>query len=465
MAGDYLTKRILSLSWPIIVTQLLNMLYNLADAFWIGNMEGAASVAAIQISWPVFGVIIAIGFGFSAAAVALISQYSGAGLDERAGHTASQITGIMLILSICFGLLGFALTPYLISLLGAEAEVTEKAIDYIRIIFLGLPFIFLTMSCDGIFRGRSRMVLSMSILGTSVLLNIILDPFFIGGYSFIPAMGISGAAIATIISYIPPAVISLWMLSSGRIGIRIKSREMKPEVSETKRVMRIGLPAIIGHGGSAIGFFLLMYVVALVPNSTVALAGYGIGDRLMSMITMFSTGIAAACTTMVGEALGREDIEQAERTVRSSLELAFSISCFLALFAFLFRSQLVGFFIKDSRVIAEGSSFISLFAFGMPFFAVFSIANGAFAGSGHNVPAMMTELARLIVIRVPLSYALGIALGMGSEGIWLGMAISNVAAAVMGVVLLGTDGWKKKVIEPIETMGEVYEEARERSPP
>ncbi len=453
MVEESLSKKILSLSWPILVTQLLNMLYNLADAFWIGNMEGAASVAAIQISWPVFGVIIAVGFGFSAAAVALISQYSGAAMDDRAGYAASQIIGVMLLLSLCFALLGFFSTPFLISLLGAEEVVTERAIEYISIIFLGLPFIFLTMSCDGIFRGRSRMVLSMSIMGASVIINIILDPLFIAGYSFIPAMGISGAAIATVISYIPPTLISLWILNSGRTGIRIKSREMKPDPTETKKILRIGLPAIIGHGGSSIGFFLMMYIVAMVPESTIALAGYGIGDRLMSMITMFSVGIAAACTTMVGEALGREDVGYAEKVVKRSLEIAFSISCILALVAFLFRFEFVGFFIRDEAVIKEGSSFIALFAFGMPFFTVFSIANGAFAGSGHNVPAMMTELARLIFVRVPLSYGLGIFMGIGSNGIWLGMAMSNVVAALMGVALLSTDGWKKKVIEP-----QVYEE-------
>jgi putative MATE family efflux protein len=465
MPRDDLTRRILSLSWPIIVTQLLNMFYNLTDAFWIGNLEGKASVAAIQVSGPVFGVIVSIGFGFSSAAVALISQYTGARLDEKAGYTASQVIGVMLILSVLLSFTGILLTPFMISLLGVEEAVAKGAIDYIRIIFLGMPLIFLTMSCDGIFRGRSRMVLSMSIMSVSVVINIILDPLFISGYSILPAMGISGAAIATVISYLFPAVVSLLILRSGRVGIGIKREEMRPDMAQTKRIVRIGLPAMIGHGGSSIGFFILMYVVALVPNSTVALAGYGIGDRLMSMITMFSTGIGAAGTTLTGEALGREDIKGAEKTVRRALELAFSISCALALLAFAFRSQFVGLFINDNTVIDEGSSFIALFAFGMPFFAIFSIANGAFAGSGHNVPAMTTELARLIAVRVPLSYVLGISLGMGSRGIWLGMSISNVVAAVMGMILLGTDGWKKKVIEHAGAVDEVYEEALERSPP
>jgi putative MATE family efflux protein len=465
MAGDDLTKRIFSLSWPIVITQMLNMFYNLTDAFWIGNLEGTAAVAAIQISGPVYGMIVAIGFGFSSAAVALISQYTGARLDERASHTSSQIIGTTFLFSLLLAVIGYLLTPYLVAFLNVEAAVSIKSIAYIRIIFLGLPLMFMTMVCDGIFRGRSRMILSMVIMSVSVIINIVLDPLFIEGYSFFPALGISGAAIATVISYAFSAMISLWILHSGRMGVKVDMAEMKPKGMEVRGIMRIGLPAMIGQGGSSMGFFFLMYVIALVPNATVALAGYGIGDRLMSMITMLSTGIGAACTTMVGEALGREDVSYAEKTVRRALELAFSLSCLLALVAVVFRSQFVGAFINDAAAIEEGSSFIALFAFGMPFFAVFSIANGAFAGSGHNVPAMVTELARLIAIRVPLSYALGIALGMGSEGIWLGMAVSNVAAAVMGVILLGTDGWKKRVIEPIETMGEVYEEARERSPP
>jgi len=445
---DDLTKRILSLSWPIIVTQLFNMLYNLIDAFWIGNLEGTAAVAAIQISWPIFGMIISIGFGFSFAAVALIAQYTGAKLDDRASYVSSQIIGTTFIFSLILSVAGYLFTPSLIGFLKVEEAVALKSMEYVRIIILGIPFIFVTIACDGIYRGRSRMVLSMSIMSLSAIINIILDPLFIEGYGFFPALGISGAAVATIISYIFSAVISLWLLHSGRIGVKTALSDMKPERKEVSRIMRIGLPAMVGHGGSSIGFFLLMYIIALVPDATVALAGYGIGDRLMSMITMFSMGIGAACTTMVGEALGREDKGYAERVVKRSLEISFIISSLLALVAVALRFQFVGTFIKDAAAIAEGSSFIALFAIGMPFFAIFSIANGAFAGSGHNVPAMITELARLIALRIPLSYALGIAFGMGAGGIWVGMAISNVIAALIGVMLLSTDGWKEKVIEP-----------------
>lgn len=437
-------KQILILAWPVMITQLLNLLYNLFDAFWLGNLEGVTTIAAIQISWPVFGMLIAIGYGFSTAAVSLVSQYNGANLKNNANFFASQVISITFLISLPLAVIGYLATPTLVYSLGVEQMVAQEAIKYIKIIFLGFPFILITICADGIFRGNRQMVLSMIIIGVSVLLNIVLDPLFIEGYYFFPEMGISGAAVATIIAYAFSSFLFILFLSLGKGGIRISPIQMIPDIKKIKKILKIGVPASIGYGGSSLGFFFLMYIIAMVPNATTALAAYGIGDRLMYMVLIISLGISAASSTLVGEALGENSIEKAKKVVRKALTTTFIITTLFAIFTVIFRAELIGLFLKEEAVILEGSLYIIIFSIGMPFFAIFNIVDGVFAGSGHNTPTMICEILRLILIRIPLSY---IFLELGSKGIWISMTISNIIAALLGLALLSTDIWKNKVID------------------
>jgi len=157
MFRDETLKQIFLLAWPVMITQILNLLYNLFDAFWLGNLEGATTVAAIQISWPVFGMLIAVGYGFSTAAVSLVSQYNGADMKENVNLVSSQIILITFLISLPLAIIGYLATPTLVYSLGVESLVAEEAIKYIKIIFLGFPFIFITISADGIFRGNRQM--------------------------------------------------------------------------------------------------------------------------------------------------------------------------------------------------------------------------------------------------------------------------------------------------------------------
>lgn len=447
MFRDETLKQILLLAWPVMITQILNLLYNLFDAFWLGNLEGATTVAAIQISWPIFGMLIAVGYGFSTAAVSLVSQYNGADMKENINFVSSQIILITFLISLPLAIIGYLATPTLVYSLGVDPLVAEEAIKYIKIIFLGLPFIFITICADGIFRGNRQMVLSMVIIGISVLLNILLDPFFIEGYYFFPRLGISGAAIATIIAYAFSSFLFLLYLFLGRRGIKISIRYMVPNLKKITKILKIGVPASIGYGGSSLGFFFLMYIIAMVPNATIALAAYGIGDRLMYMILIISLGIAAASSTLVGEALGENSIEKAKKIVRKALTTSFIMTILFVIVTAIFRTELIGLFLYDEAVILEGSLYIIIFSIGMPFFAIFNIVDGVFAGSGHNIPMMICEIMRLILLRIPLSYILGISLGLGSKGIWISMTISNIIAALLGLALLSSDIWKNRVID------------------
>jgi len=157
--------------------------------------------------------------------------------------------------------------------------------------------------------------------------------------------------------------------------------------------------------------------------------------------------LGVGVSTILGQSLGAGNIKRAEDVVKRGMVVMFLILVVAAFFLFLARRQAIQFFIDNTDVITEGSNFIRIFVFGMPFFGVFRAVNASFMGSGHNVPTMVIELTRLWGLRVPLAYVFGFVLGWNSTGVWFGMGLSNVLGAAFGLALFKTGIWKKKVIK------------------
>ena len=451
-------RTMVRLGWPGMVMGLLQTLYNLADAFWIGHLppeESGPSVAAIQISWPVVWLLISFIAGYSGAAgSALISQYTGAKRSEEANLACGQIFSLSFLSGLLIGATGFLLSPYILPLLVRAGEVTEIAIVYIRIIFLGMPFLFTPYLFYFTLAAYGDTVTPMLVNGAGVLLNITLDPFLIFGLGPLPKLGVFGAALATVIAQGFASIAALTILFRRRRGLKLSLPALRLRLSWVKKILRIGVPAAVGQSGTALGFVLLMAIIGRVPNPTVALAAYGIGDRIFSLLFIAVEGLGVGLMTILGQSLGAELPKRAGEVVRKGTMTMFLILVVEAAVIWLARRPLMEFFIPGREdVIAEGVRFITVFVAAMPFFGVFAAVNSIFRGSGHNVPTMILEIARLWALRLPLSYLFAFPLGFGSTGVWVGMAISNFLSALMAVALLSTGIWKRKVIEKAPAAG------------
>ncbi len=462
-----IARTLFTLGWPVMLTQFLHMAYSLADTFWLGHLggdEGMRAVATIQISWPAIMVLLSLGVGLGMAGVALISQYKGADMTREANKSAGQVISSMLIFSSIVAVIGYFSSPFIIGLLEVDEEIAQGAILYIRIIFLGLPLEFIAFGTESIFRAYGDTITPMKVIGVAVIFNMVLDPLMIFGVSIFPKMGIMGAAVATLISYGLAGFVGLYLLFSGRYGIRIRARYLIPIKKEVVRIIEIGLPASIAQAGLWIGFFLLMYVIAMLPDSTLILASYGIGDRIISIVFVVIWGLGAACATMVGQTLGADRIQRAREVIRSTILISFSLLSLISLTIYIFRYRAIAVFIDDPEVVKEGALFLSILVVGIPFFGIFHSVNSTFQGSGHNVPVMVAEIARLLVLRLPLCYLLGVHLGWGPTGIWVGMAVSNLAAAFIGLALLATGIWKTRIIDEKHLAGERDPDPGENGP-
>ncbi|GAJ07640.1 unnamed protein product, partial [marine sediment metagenome] len=207
-------KTILHLSLPIIIAHLFQTLYNLADAFWLGKV-GKTALAAPTITFPIIFVIIAVASGLAVGGTTLLAQYKGAKDDAKVNETATNTFVLIGILSIMLSVIGYIFSPHLLNLLQTPKDAYIETLNYMRIMFVGIPFIFGFFVYRGIMQGYGDTVTPMKVSGFSVVLNIILDPLLIFGWGPFPKLGVVGAGIATVFSQFLSSVIGIVFLVSG----------------------------------------------------------------------------------------------------------------------------------------------------------------------------------------------------------------------------------------------------------
>ena len=432
------------LAWPIILGNIINISYNLVDTFWLGKL-GKASLAAPTVSWPLIMLFYSIGMGFSFAGITLVSQYVGAGEYRLASRSAGHLLGFMLFLSLILSGTGFSLSPIILRLMGVPQDVLPLAINYISVIFAGIPIAFLGFGFNAILSGIGD-TRTPTILGAvSSGINVILDPLFIFGWYGFPELGVVGAAVATVISRAVLSVIGLVLLARGFRGLKLYPRDLVFESWWLKKVVVIGTPISIQQSANSLGFVVMMGLVSRL--GTAVIATYGIGIRIIDIIQAFTWGIMRATSVMIGQNIGAEKYDRAEKIAYENMKLMFTILSLGALLIFLFRAQLFQVFINDPQVIEEGSRFLAIFLPSIPFFGIFFIVGAVARGSGHNLAFTIISIIRLWALRIGLTYVFSILMGMGSTGVWVAMTISNIGAGLLALAWVRMGTWKKRVIE------------------
>ncbi len=439
------------LAWPLMISSLLHYMYNMADTFWVGHLptvENASAVAGLQIAGPVIFFLVAFAFGFNSGGLALVSQYMGAHRKDEANTAAAQTLSLSMVFGFIVMIAGVIFSPVLLRLLTSDPDVARAGTIYTRIIFIGMPFEFVAAAYAQVMAAYGDTITPMLVNTVTVVANIVLDPFMIFGWGPFARMTVAGAAWATIICQALAAVISLAVLFRGRRGFRVGPRDLLPDWQWYRRILRIGLPSSIGTSGTSFGFLVLTGIIGRLPNATIALSAYGIGDRFINICFIAIDGLSLAISTMVGHALGGDLRKRANSVVWTGTTLMFALLLGEGVVLWILAPWLFRAFIPSQpAIISEGILFMMIFLPSMPFFGVVSGVQAAFQGAGHNTPPMIMQLVRLWGLRVPLSWLFGYALHMGSRGVWIGMLVSNILAAILAVIFLATIDWHRKVIE------------------
>ncbi len=431
-------KPLMRIALPLMAGNLVQTLYNLTDAFFLGKL-GKAELSAPTIAFPIIFFLILFGIGLSMAGTTLIAQSHGKGSRERVDFYLGQSTTILLVTAVLIALVGIFLSGPLLMLLQTPANVFDFTRDYMLIVFAGLPFMFGFIVMQSAMQGIGRTVVPLVIQVITVALNIGLDPLFIYGIGIFPSWGVQGAATATVIARAIGSFLAFYILLQGRYGMQLKLQNMRPKLQSVRLFLKIGLPSSFGQAVSALGFTVLQGLV----NSfgTAVIAAFGVGNRLIGMFNMPAMGISRATTSLVGQRLGAKDPEGARQVVIISICVIQAFLLPAMTLTFFFGSSFIRFFVDDPQTMHYGAQLFRVVAPSVVLFGFFHATVGAFQGAGDTKPVMYLNIARLWALRLPVAYGLAYVVGIGPGSIWWAMFVSNMVTAVIGLYYFHTDRW------------------------
>ncbi len=447
MTEGAIGPRLARLAWPLVAGNLLQTAYNLADMFWVGRV-GSNAVAAVSLMFPTAWLFVSTAMGITAAAVALVSQYIGADRERR----AEQVVGQTVILAVAGGLFlaafGWSIRYPLIDLLGAEGPVYWQALAYAEVMFVTIPFTFLFFAFRAVLRGAGDTRTAMWLVLVSAGLNVLIDPFLILGWAGLPALGVRGAAIATLISRVVAAGVGVAILVHGGWGIRLRFGDLRPETDLLRKLIDVGYPSTLDGLARSLAAVTMVGLVA--RFGTVPTAAYGIVLRYQSISWTVSGAVGQATATGVGQNLGAGSLDRSRHVTRTGVIGTMAVLAAASATVFVFPEAAMGVFIDDPAVIAEGTTIFTIVAPFWAFFGGLMVIQGSFRGAGRTRVAFVLSMFSRWVVRIPGAAVLAFLLGWGSVGLYWGMAASAFLSFIVGTIWFLTRGWSEAVIEEDE---------------
>ncbi|WP_435358890.1 MATE family efflux transporter [Haloarchaeobius sp. DFWS5] len=445
-----ITKPLVYLALPIVITNLLQTAYNLADTFWLAQVSEEA-LAAITFGFPMVFLLISLGMGLSVAGSVLVAQHTGAGEEHEAEYAASQTVMFAFVASTILGLSGFLVVEDVLSLLGAEGQVLLKATEYMEVIALGMPFLFGFFVFISLMRGYGDTVTPMQVMFGTVVLNVVIDPVFIFAWGPIPEAfsGVRGAAIATIISRFVATAVGLSIMFAGTRGVQIRLSQMRPDFTFFKKMVGIGLPASIEGTGRSVSVNLMLIVVAIFSDGFVA--AFGVGIRIFSVIFLPAIAVGQGVETMVGQNIGAGKPDRAQRTADTAAVGMFGALSVLAVVVFAFTEPIVTPLSPNAEVTDIAVTFLRFVAPTFGFIGVMRAYSGAFRGSGKTMVSAAISITMLGIIRLPIAYVLSrsmdpfaswLPFATGQAGIWTSFVVSNIAGALIAFAWFRRGSWR-----------------------
>ncbi len=429
-----LPTTIVRLALPAVASMLLMTLFATADAFWVGRFIGPAGLAAVSTSMFWIWVTIAAAELVSVGLTAVAARRHGEGAAERAAAAVGDALLLALALGTMFAVFGPLALGRAFALMNTPAEVTALGYRYLGMYLLGAPLIFGYFAVDAAFRSSGDTRTPFLLLAGSVTVALVLDPLLILGLGPFPALGISGAAVATIVTRGSVFALGLWLLRRRRM-LRFDGFSWRT----VGAVARIGLPtALTGIS------FSLIYVLLTRSTSvfgTPALAALGIGHRVESWSYMFGVGLGAATAAIVGQNLGANLVERARRTGWISVGFAAVVTTIAAFFMLVASEPLAALFTTDPDVVAEGARYLRIAALSTIFIGAELVLEGALGGAGNTVPPMIASVS-ITMLRLPLAaWAAPI---WGTSGIWWVIALTAIARGVAMMALWRWGRWARR---------------------
>lgn len=427
--GERSVGRLLwSFSLPALVGMGVQATYNIVDTAFVGRL-GHEAIAALTLVWPVQLVMLALSVGVGVGANSLIARRLGAGDEREANHAGAQAILLALLSALAMMFVLLTWTDPVLRAIGARPDTLSPARIYIRTIVWFAPLVFFPMVANNLIRAEGNPLRSMVVMVISALTNIALDPLFIFGFGPVPALGVQGAAVATVIASGVSFVLYATYFAGPRSGYHFRPRDFLPWPRLWGRIYAVGAPSMtIQLSGS---------VVATVANSIIAgfgsmpLAAYGVAFRLFSFAFMPCIGISQGVLPLAGYNFGAGRLDRVREVVLKGALAAGAITTVFSLLFIAFPGIFVSVFNREPGFLRIATHGLRIASLGFAPVGIAVVLTAFFQAIGRAVPAMLLSLARQFIFYLPALVLLARLFGV--EGFWFAVPASDLLATAASI--------------------------------
>lgn len=436
-----ITKQILSFATPLFFCNFIQIIYNMADMFIVGQVHGKVGISAVAVGGDLCNLLTFVAMGFSNAGIVLVAKLIGGGNREKLGKFTGTMCSFFLICSVVIGILSIIFQPQLLRFMQTPDEAYEFAKDYSFICMIGLPFIYGYNMTSAVMRGMGDAKHPFLFISFAAILNIILDYVFV----VIVGIGVRGAALATVISQGSSFVISSLYLYFNRekYALSAKLRDfIIPDKNMLSDLIKLGIPMAIKLASVQIS---KLFVNSQINSFGVEVSAFaGIANKISNTSNLVSAAMNTTGSTMAGQNFAAGNESRIKKILKNIAVMTLSVSTVMTVLFYFFGNNIISFFADgDLSVVAVGEHFFPIAVLLFYASSLRAVMNALINGSGNTKVNFTTAIFDGIVLRFGLAILFGIVLKMDYYGFWLGDALAGFTPFVIGTVFYITGSWKK----------------------
>ncbi|MBW5392360.1 MATE family efflux transporter [Brachyspira pilosicoli] len=433
------SSTLITLLVPILLSNTLNVVYNIVDSIWIGNIIGPLGLSAVAVSFPITLMMGSFAFGVNMANGVIVSQYYGAKDYNTVSHVIKVSTTLGVIILFTVGSLMFIFAKKILIIMNTPKDALDMAVIYLRITIIGLPFAYSYFFISSILRAVGDSVRPLIFLIVSSIVNIILDPILIKGFFIIPAMGLKGAAIATVISQCISVLISTSYLKIKNSFIKINPFIFTFDINITKKIMKLAIPISSNQFIVAFGWLIITRLISSFGDA--ASATVAIVNRVESLFIMPIGALGNAVMTMSAQNIGANKFDRVKEIFKNGIVIGIIISSVMSIFSIVNPHLLINMFTKDLEVFEYSKSYIYTIMPIFIFYSIMFVCNGVINGASKTIVIMIFSTSTTLILRTILAYALSEKFAL--VGIWASMGICYIINTLFSLYYYKSNKWQK----------------------
>ncbi len=421
-------KAVWQLAIPTMISMLVVVIYNMADTYFIGQTGDALQVAAVSLALPIFMIPRAVGNLFGVGGSSCISRALGSGDHDRVKHISSFCFYGSLVAGGLLGLFFLFFMPQVVHMIGASAETTAYVCEYLKYIAIGGPFMVMSNAFSAIVRseGGAKQAMCGMLIGT--VTNILLDPIMILGLD----MGVTGAAVATVIGNVFSAIYYLFCLRRPNTMLSIRPQDFMMTHGIAVAVLSIGIPGSITNLLTSVS--QMVYNAALSGYGDAPIAAMGVAIKCSMMIGMVVMGFSMGAQPLIGYAYGAQNADRLKKVVRYTLTCGFLMGLTLAIAFLLCSPYIVGMFIDDLEVITLGTKMLRIQAAVSPFLSILFVTIFSMQAMGKAVLSMILSICRQGLLFIPAIYISNLLFGL--DGLVWAQSVADMTSVAIALLML-----------------------------